>query len=88
VIFWTVGSKEPSGKFKRVHDPGRSQLGLQGLPDAPRSITLQMAQGLPVSAAHSVTGRFAPSRSGAGCSCSAASRPISPSRRWRRGATS
>ena len=29
VIFWTVGSNEPSGKFGRLHDPGRAQLDLQ-----------------------------------------------------------
>ena len=32
VIFWTVGTAEPSGKFSDCDDPGRPQLGLQGLP--------------------------------------------------------
>jgi hypothetical protein len=32
VIFWTVGSSEPSGKVQRLRHPGRSQLGLQGVP--------------------------------------------------------
>jgi hypothetical protein len=51
VIFWTVGTKEPSGKFSEctIQD-GRNWL-CQVCPDAARSITLQMSQGMPVHAA-------------------------------------
>ena len=48
VIFWTVGSKEPSGKFNdcTIQD-GRNWV-CKVCPDAARSITLQMTQGIPV----------------------------------------
>jgi hypothetical protein len=48
VIFWTVGSKEPSGKFGEctIQD-GRNWV-CKVCPDAARSITLQMANGHPV----------------------------------------
>jgi hypothetical protein len=51
VIFWTVGSKEPSGKFGEctIQD-GRNWV-CKVCPDAARSITLQMANGYPVVAA-------------------------------------
>ena len=47
VIFWTVGTNEPSGKFKEctIQD-GRNWV-CKVCPDAARSITLQMAQGVP-----------------------------------------
>jgi hypothetical protein len=55
VIFWTVGTNEPSGRFKEctIQD-GRNWV-CKVCPDAARSITLQMAQGAPVSAAPAVT---------------------------------
>ena len=58
VIFWTVGTNEPSGKFKEctIQD-GRNWV-CKVCPDAARSITLQMAQGVPVSAAPAVTRPF------------------------------
>ncbi len=45
VIFWTVGTKEPSGKFDdcKIQD-GRNWV-CKVCPDAARSITLRMAQG-------------------------------------------
>lgn len=58
VIFWMVGSKEPSGKFEdcQIHD-GRNWV-CKACADAARSITLQMAQGKPVADAGSVTRPF------------------------------
>ena len=55
VIFWTVGSKEPSGKFGEctIQD-GRNWV-CKACPDAARSITLQMAHGVPVGGAQNVT---------------------------------
>ena len=46
VIFWTVGTSEPSGKFGEctIQD-GRNWV-CKVCPDAARSITLQMAQGV------------------------------------------
>lgn len=51
VIFWMVGSKEPSGKFEdcQIQD-GRNWV-CKVCADASRSITLQMAHGKPVSMA-------------------------------------
>ena len=48
VIFWTVGTKEPSGKFDdcKIQD-GRNWV-CKACPDAARSITLEMAHGKPV----------------------------------------
>ena len=48
VIFWTVGTAEPSGKFEdcTIQD-GRNWV-CKVCPDAKRSITLQMAHGAPV----------------------------------------
>ena len=48
VIFWTVGSDEPSGKFGEcaIQD-GRNWV-CQANGDAARSITLQMVEGLPI----------------------------------------
>ena len=48
VIFWTAGTSEPSGKFAdcTIRD-GRNWL-CKPNGDAPRSITLQMAEGVPI----------------------------------------
>ena len=48
VIFWTVGTNEPSGKFAEctIRD-GRNWL-CRPNGDAARSITLQMAEGVPI----------------------------------------
>src|SRR5687768_11889405 len=58
VIFWTVGTSEPSGKFDdcTIQD-GRNWI-CKVCPDAKRSITLQMAQGVPVSDAAAATRPF------------------------------
>jgi len=58
VIFWTVGTKEPSGKFDdcEIQD-GRNWV-CKICPDAARSITLRMAQGAPVSDYPAVTKPF------------------------------
>ena len=58
VIFWTVGTKEPSGKFSEctIQD-GRNWV-CKVCPDAARSITLQMSQGVPVAAMVPVTRPF------------------------------
>ena len=58
VIFWTVGTKEPSGKFEdcTIQD-GRNWV-CKICPDAARSITLRMAQGVPVTDTPQVTRPF------------------------------
>jgi hypothetical protein len=58
VIFWTVGTKEPSGKFSecQIHD-GRNWA-CKVCADASRSITLQMSQGVPVVDTPTVTRPF------------------------------
>lgn len=58
VIFWTVGTKEPSGKFDdcQIQD-GRNWV-CKICPDAARSITLRMAQGAPVPEGSNVTRPF------------------------------
>ncbi|MEO8311330.1 MAG: hypothetical protein ABI520_09180 [Caldimonas sp.] len=58
VIFWTVGTAEPSGKFSEctIRD-GRNWV-CKVCADASRSITLQMAQGVPVPALPAVTRPF------------------------------
>jgi hypothetical protein len=48
VIFWTVGTKEPSGKFENCTIQDGRNWFCKPCPDAARSITLQMSQGLPV----------------------------------------
>ena len=55
VIFWTVGTSEPSGKFSdcKIQD-GRNWV-CQVCADASRSITLQMTNGKPVADASAVT---------------------------------
>lgn len=48
VIFWTVGTAEPSGKFSECSiQDGRNWV-CKVCSDAARSITLQMTQGVPV----------------------------------------
>lgn len=51
VIFWTVGTAEPSGKFPdcKIQD-GRNWV-CKTCADAARSITLQMTHGIPVAGA-------------------------------------
>ena len=58
VIFWTVGTQEPSGKFGEctIQD-GRNWV-CKVCADAKRSITLQMAHGMPVAAHPDVTRPF------------------------------
>ncbi|MEO8836391.1 MAG: hypothetical protein ABI364_06595 [Caldimonas sp.] len=58
VFFWTVGSQERSGKFDdcAIQD-GRNWV-CKVCPDAARSITLEMVQGIPVRDASSVTQPF------------------------------
>jgi hypothetical protein len=58
VLFWTVGTAEPSGKFEdcTIQD-GRNWI-CEVCPDAARSITLQMAQGTPVASPQAVTRPF------------------------------
>jgi hypothetical protein len=58
VIFWTVGTNEPSGKFGdcTIKD-GRNWI-CKANGDAPRSITLQMAEGTPVAGPATVTRPF------------------------------
>jgi hypothetical protein len=51
VIFWTVGSKEPSGKFQECKIQDGRNWACKVCPDAAKSITLQMANGHPVAAA-------------------------------------
>jgi hypothetical protein len=48
VIFWTVGSKDPSGKFSDCQITDGRNWVCKVCADSPRSITLQMAQGKPV----------------------------------------
>lgn len=48
VIFWTVGTSDPSGKFAECNiTDGRNWICTPNV-DAPRSITLQMADGAPI----------------------------------------
>jgi hypothetical protein len=48
VVFWTVGTKEPSGRFHDCKITDGRNWECKVCPDAARSITLRMAQGLPV----------------------------------------
>jgi hypothetical protein len=48
VIFWTVGTNEPSGKFPDCSIKDGRNWVCKTCPDAARSITLQMTQGTPV----------------------------------------
>lgn len=58
VIFWTVGGSEPSGKFAdcSIKD-GRNWI-CKANADAPRSITMQMAEGMPIAGPTGVTRAF------------------------------
>ncbi|HEX2540252.1 MAG TPA: hypothetical protein VHM00_04120 [Caldimonas sp.] len=58
VIFWTVGTAEPSGKFDDCTIRDGRNWSCKVCPDARRSITLQMAQGVPVSDAAAGTRPF------------------------------
>jgi hypothetical protein len=58
VIFWTVGTAEASGKFSDCKIQDGRNWACQVCPDATRSITLQMAQGVPVSGPDAVTRPF------------------------------
>ena len=62
VIFWTVGTNEPSGKFEdcKIQD-GRNWV-CHVCADAARSITLQMAHGKPVPGADASTAVTKPFR--------------------------
>jgi hypothetical protein len=48
VVFWTVGTSEPSGKFGDCTVKDGRNWTCKANADAPRSITLQMAEGAPV----------------------------------------
>ncbi|HEY2558419.1 MAG TPA: hypothetical protein VGI48_01775 [Caldimonas sp.] len=62
VIFWTVGSKEPSGKFNDCQiEDGRNWI-CKACAEASRSVTLQMAHGKPVPIADATTGAVRPLR--------------------------
>lgn len=58
VIFWTLGTSDPSGKFGdcKIQD-GRNWL-CKASPDAARSITLQMCDGAPLAGPPGVTREF------------------------------
>ena len=58
VIFWTVGSKAPSGKFGECTIKDGRNWQCKANADAPRSITLQMAEGVPVAGPSAVTRSF------------------------------
>ncbi len=58
VIFWTVGSKEPSGKFGECTIQDGRNWHCKPNADAQRSITVQMAEGVPVAGPAGVTREF------------------------------
>ncbi len=58
VIFWTLGTREPSGKFSECTIQDGRNWECKVCPDAARSITLQMSQGVPVAATETVTRPF------------------------------
>jgi hypothetical protein len=58
VIFWTVGSREPSGKFGECTIKDGRNWQCKPNADALRSITLQMAEGAPVAGPADVTRAF------------------------------
>ena len=71
VIFWTVGTSEPSGKFDNCKIKERRNWVSKGQrADAPRSIDLQMVHGKADGRRRRRRGRSARSPNGAGC-CSA-----------------
>jgi hypothetical protein len=48
VLFWMVGSKEPSGRFTQCAIENRENWACKANADSPRSITLAMSKGHPV----------------------------------------
>ena len=58
VIFWTVGTNEPSGKFGECTIQDGRNWTCKANADAPRSITLQMADGAPLAGPANVTRSF------------------------------
>jgi len=58
VIFWTVGSKNPSGKFDECTITDGRNWVCKANEDAKRSITLVMANGVPASRDDAVTRPF------------------------------
>ena len=58
VIFWTVGAKEPSGKFGECTIQDGRNWQCKANADAARSITLQMAEGAPIAGPAEVTRPF------------------------------
>lgn len=58
VIFWTVGAKEPSGKFGECTIQDGRNWQCKPNADAARSITLQMAEGAPIAGPAEVTRSF------------------------------
>jgi len=58
VIFWTVGSNEPSGKFNDCTIQDGRNWACKVCADASRSITLEMAHGKPVVTAAAPTRPF------------------------------
>jgi hypothetical protein len=48
VLFWIVGSKEPSGRFAQCEIENRQNWTCKANADSPRSITMAMSQGHPV----------------------------------------
>ena len=49
VLFWIVGSKEPTGRFTRCKIENRENWTCKANADSPRSITLALSKGHPVS---------------------------------------
>ena len=58
VIFWTVGTKDPSGKFGDCTIRDGRNWQCKPNSDAARSITLQMAEGAPIAGPAEVTRPF------------------------------
>jgi len=58
VIFWTVGTSEPSGKFGECAIKDGRNWVCKANGDAARSITLQMAEGVPIAGPAAVTRPF------------------------------
>ena len=49
VLFWIVGSKEPTGRFTQCKIENRENWTCKANADSPRSITLALSKGHPVS---------------------------------------
>lgn len=58
VHFWTIGASEPPGRFEDCAIQDGRNWTCEVCPDASRSITLQMAHGIPVPTAQPVTRPF------------------------------